>query len=222
VKAVLGLLGSLTVALGVAFDPRFADTTLFWVLLGIPLILAGAFALNQLRRAGALGPLLRFRGGDLTLGAGVAILLLLATWFGRTQFAALRSPSQLWLFRLYLQLGDPNRLQSSLLLTVLLAAIVVAQEVIFRGYVQEVFEERWGARWGWITAALAYAFVASPTLWTLRAEGVGLNPLLFLAALLGGLALGFVRRVSGRLPPVLVAQGVFTYFSVLQFRLPGL
>ena len=211
-----------TVALALVFHPSNADSVRFWYLLAGVLYLGAAWAAWQLARADRLAPLLRLRPGDLSAGAFCAFALLVCIWLGRTQFAAIGSPRQAWLFRVYLQIGDPDRIQSSLLLSLLLMGIAVSQELIFRGYVQEACDAWFGERSGWIASAAAYALVMTPTLWTLRANELGVNPLLFLAALLIGLTLGFLRRITGRLPPVLVAQMAFMYFSVAQFRLPGL
>ncbi len=221
-KGALAVVAGLALAVGFAFQLRFADSALFWWLLAGPLWALGAASALALGRRGRLGPLLGVRPGDVMWGVMAALLLLGATWLGRTQLSPLGTPRQLWLFRIYMQLGDPKRLENSLALTLLVSSLAVAQELVLRGYVQEVFEARFGPRGGFTASALSQGFVFLPTLWLLSAPVVGLNPLLFLVALLVGATLGLLRRVTSRLPPVMVAQLVFTYFSVQQFRLPGL
>lgn len=216
------LLLAQTVAFAFVFHPSNSDTSRFWILLACALYVPAAWATWQMARENRLTPLLRLRSGDLSVGAFCAFVLLACTWLGRTQFAALGSPRQAWLFRVYLQIGDPERIQGSIALSLLLMGIAVSQELLYRGYVQEVCNDWLGERRGWIASAAASAFVMTPTLWTLRAHNLGLNPLLFLLAILMGLLLGFLRRITGRLPPVFVAQMAFSYFSVAQFRLPGL
>lgn len=183
---------------------------------------AGALlSVHWLSRRGQLRALCTPKSGDLTLGALVGLLLIVATWVGRTSWAD-DVGRQAWLWLVYLQIGDPAVLQRSFLFTGLIFGTVVAEELVFHGLLQTHFTERWGERRGWIVTALCYALVLSPTLFTLRAPGVGMNPLLFLAALLVGLTTSFLRKLTGRLPPALVAHLVFSYFSATQFRPPGL
>ncbi|HSC89314.1 MAG TPA: CPBP family intramembrane glutamic endopeptidase [Polyangiaceae bacterium] len=220
--ALLGLLAALTLSFGLAFSPRFADSWTFWLLIAVPLALAAGWSALELARLGRLRALLLPRGGDVLMGVVTAFALLAATWLGRTRFAALGTPRQEWLFSLYLQLGDPNRLEGSLLLSATLVVVAVSQELIYRGYAQEALSAEFGPRRGFALSAAAYSLTVFPTLFTLATPHAGPNPLLFLSALLGGVVLGSLRRFTERLPPVIVAQIVFCYFSVLQFRLPGL
>jgi hypothetical protein len=50
----------------------------------------------------------------------------------------------------------------------------------------------------------------------------GKNPLLFVAALGCGIFWSFLASVTNRLPPVIISHVAITYFSVTQFRAPGL
>jgi len=61
-----------------------------------------------------------------------------------------------------------------------------------------------------------------PTAVTLRDPVAGLNPLW--RALLTRLRLfwAFLARVTGRLPPSIIAHWVFAYFSAVQFRFSAL
>jgi membrane protease YdiL (CAAX protease family) len=42
------------------------------------------------------------------------------------------------------------------------------------------------------------------------------------AALGAGLFFSFTARMTGRLPPAMIAHAIFAYFTVMQFRLPGM
>lgn len=213
---------TLTAAFGFAFRPALADSALFWLSLAVPLSLWALFGALQLHRTGRLIQLLLPRGGDITWGASLGAILLLLTWLGRTQFVDLGSPRQSWLFLVYLQLGDPDAIQSSALLTATLLLTALSWELIFRGWIQETLDAAWGERHGWLLTWALSGLVVSPTLFLLKTADLGLNPLIFLAALGSGLLFGFLRRLTDRLPPLLIAQAVFTYFALLQFRLPGL
>ena len=79
---------------------------------------------------------------------------------------------------------------------------------------------RFGPRRGWPLAALCYGVTALPTLFTLRDPLAGLNPLLVTATLGCGIVWSFLASIKGRLLPVVIAHGVFTYFSLVQFRWP--
>jgi hypothetical protein len=49
-----------------------------------------------------------------------------------------------------------------------------------------------------------------------------MNPLLVTAAVGCGLVWSFLAAQVGRLTPVMISHMAFTYFTIVQFRLPGL
>lgn len=226
-----GLFSSLPLALGatvlvaaligLAFRPSIAATPTFWALVTAPNLLAAAWSVYYLHREDLLFERLRPRGGDISLGVFVGVGLLVASWAGRTTLATVGTPQQAWLLSVYVQVGDPEIVQGSLLLTSLLLLVVVAEELFWRGWVLDVCTRRIGHRRGWMLATLLYAATMVPTVFTLAAAEAGPNPLLLVAALFCGLVWTFMAHVIGRLPPVILAHAVFTYFSVVQFRLPG-
>lgn len=222
INAVLAVAAVLACAVALAFRPEVADTPEFWLYGTIPLAAAAALAGFQLAKAGRLRELLKPRAGDVTLGFAMGALLLLVSWGGRSLLASPDSQRFAWLLHVYLLFGNPELIQQSALMTALVLGVVAAEELVFRGWMQERLSARLGSRRGWIATALVYAAVASPTLYTLRVPGLGPNPLLFLSALICGLVFSFARHLSGRLPAVVIAHGFFTYYSVVQFRLPGL
>ena len=82
--------------------------------------------------------------------------------------------------------------------------------------------ERLGPRRAWPLAALLYALSVAPTIFTLADPIAGPNPLLFIAALGCGIFWTFIASRTNRLPPSIISHVAFTYFSVTQFRTPGL
>jgi membrane protease YdiL (CAAX protease family) len=161
------------------------------------------------------------RWGDLSIGAISAMVLLMVSWLGRSALAPAHTPRRAWLYRVYLQLGDPELLQHSLWLTSTLLVIAVAEELVWRGLVLDLLTARLGSRRGWIASTLLYTLSLLPTVYLLRDPSAGLNPLLPTAALGAGLVWSFLAARLGRLPPVAISHMAFTYFTAVQFRWPG-
>jgi membrane protease YdiL (CAAX protease family) len=178
--------------------------------------------LRVLWRNGTLIARFTPRWGDLSIGALTASVLLVASWVARGALAPGGTVRQAWLYRVYLQLGDPETLQHSILLTGCLLLTAAAEEVVWRGMVLDALTERFGSRRGWIFAALAYALSLSPTLVSLKDPVAGLNPLLVTAALGCGIIWGFLAARLGRLAPGVFSHMAFSYFSAVQFRWPGI
>jgi membrane protease YdiL (CAAX protease family) len=209
-----------TASYALAFRLDFAGTPAFYWVFGVPQVLLAALAVQGFRRDGTLKTRLTPRGGDITLGALPGIALLLASWGARAVLLPAGTPRQAWLLRLYLVLGDPEMLQHSVFLTSALAVIVVCEELIWRGMVQDELSARFGVRRGFVLAVLLYALAALPTVYALRDPVAGPNPLLVIAAFGCGLVWSFLAGRFGRLLPSTVAHLVFTYFSAVQFRWP--
>ncbi|MCH2109936.1 MAG: CPBP family glutamic-type intramembrane protease [Polyangiaceae bacterium] len=162
------------------------------------------------------------RAGDLTLGVVIGVLLLCGSWAGRLLLAGPETARQMWLGAIYIQLGPSDLLQSSPGILSAFLFIIFSQELCFRGSLQESLSTSLGQRSGWIICSLLDAGTFLGTIFTMRVPGVGPNPLLFLGVLLCALVLGFTRQTTQRLLPGLIAHLVFAYFSIAQFRLPGL
>jgi membrane protease YdiL (CAAX protease family) len=219
-KRTLLALVVITAALGFAMRLELAGSPVFWAALGVPYLLLAGLALYKLWDEGALLDVLAPRWGDFSLGFLTAALLLLASWGARAVLAPAGSTRLGWLFRIYAQVGDPDVVQRSFIYTTALLVIVVCEELVWRSMVLDELTQRFGTRRGWPLAALCYAVTTLPTLYTLRDEAAGLNPLLVTAALGCGIVWTFLASIRGRLMPVIIAHGVFTYFSLTQFRWP--
>ncbi|HEY1533131.1 MAG TPA: CPBP family intramembrane glutamic endopeptidase [Polyangiaceae bacterium] len=205
-----------------SFREAAAGTPQFWLGVSLPYLLLAALALHQMWSDGTLVDLLKPRQGDLSIGAISMIVLLFASWAARRVLTPAGSPRQAWLFRIYLQLGNPEHLQRSTAYTILILLICAAEEIVWRGMVLGDLSERFGRRAALPLSALAYGFGTLPTLWLLRDPVAGFNPLFVTAAVGCGLVWSFLALQFKRLPPVVISHMAFTYFTIVQFHLPGL
>lgn len=205
-----------------AFRESLQGSAAFWLWLLIPALVLAAVALHQMWENGTLVERFTPRWGDLSIGAVTAGVLLVSSWIARSALSPSGTVRQAWLYRIYLQIGDPEALQHSLFLTGALLLTAAAEEVVWRGMVLDSLAERFGSRRGWIVAALAYALAAAPTIYFLRDPVAGPNPLLFTAAFGCGIVWSFLAARLGRLAPGIFSHVAFTYFSAVQFRWPGI
>ena len=206
----------------IAFREPLQGTMAFWMWILLPALVLAALAVHHFWDAGTLGERLLPRWGDLSIGALTALVLLVASWVARGALSPSGTVRQSWLYRLYLQLGDPEFLQHSAWLTSVILVVAAAEELIWRGMVLDVLSSRVGVRRGWIVAAALYGFAMAPTLYTLRDPIAGLNPLLVIAALGCGIVWSFLAARRGRLTPGIFSHMAFAYFSAVQFRWPGI
>lgn len=206
---------------GFAFRPELAGSPLFWWTFGLTYAVLVAIALHKMWDDGTLVDLLAPRWGDLSIGMVTASLLLVCSWAARGLLSPEMTPRQAWLVDIYVQIGDPDIVQKSALLSVVVILIAISEEIVWRGMVLHEMNDRLGQRRGWIVTALLYGATALPTLYTLRHPIAGFNPLLVTAAFGCGLVWTFTAARTGRVPPVAFSHAFFTYLSVVQFRLPG-
>jgi membrane protease YdiL (CAAX protease family) len=209
-------------ALGFAFRPELAGTATFWLALVGAYAVVAALALYRMWDDGSLFDVLKPRWGDLSIGALVAAVLLVGSWAARSVLAPAGTPRQGWLLRIYLQLGDAETVQRSALLTAAVLVIPLLDELAWRGLVLPVLSERFGTRRGWPLAALLYGLAAVPTVFGLSDPEAGPNPLLVIAAIGCGLFWSFIASIMRRLPPVMISHAAFSYFTITQFRWPGM
>lgn len=219
-KITLITVALITAAMAFAFRLDIAGTWTFWLSLGLPYLLLAAFAVKRLWDDGVLVDVLGPRWGDLSVGAVTGAVLLVASFGARAVLAPVGSTRLAWLFRIYAQIGDPDEVQRSIVRTIGLFVIVVCEELVWRSLVLDELTQRFGTRRAWPLAALCYGLTALPTLYTLRDPVAGYNPLLVTAAFGCGIVWSFLASLKGRLLPVIIAHGVFTYFSLVQFRWP--
>jgi membrane protease YdiL (CAAX protease family) len=199
----------LTGAIAYAFRPGLAGSPTMWLAIGLPYLLLAGLGMIQLARGERLTALLGYRRGDPSIGILVGLALLAAAWLFARQWLHNGASARAWLFSVFLLAGDPAWVPGS----VLLFAIAICEELVWRGWLQLELRELLGPRRAWIACALLYAAVHTPTLFTLEDATAGKNPLLLIAALAGGLCWSFLVERTGRLLPGLIAHGVFSYFA---------
>jgi membrane protease YdiL (CAAX protease family) len=131
------------------------------------------------------------------------------------------SAHELWLVTLYGQIGDPRVLQRHASeVGTAICVVALAEEVVWRGVVTHALAERVGSRAAWIWAAALYALAYVPTAWSLRGAA-GLDPVLVVGALGGGLLWGGMARAFGRLAPGVLAHALFDWVVIMMFPLWG-
>lgn len=208
-----------------AFLPQNGATVAFWALAVGPTLVLGAVAAVWAKREEFLREWLAPRWGDFTRGAIAAVLLFCLAWAFARFVAPIGSKREIWLVSLYGELGDPRVLQMHApAIAAAIVAAALAEEVLWRGAVTQLLAEHVGSRLAWLWAAAFYALAYAPTAWSLRAVGPGggLNPLLAMAALAGGLVWGAMARAFGRLVPSILAHALFDWAVVMMFPLWGM
>jgi membrane protease YdiL (CAAX protease family) len=165
---------------------------------------------------------LNVRSGDFTRGFGAAALLFGGCYAFTKLAAPVGSDRESWLARLYLQIGDPTSLRKSVAMVVVAIIIMaIGEELVWRGLVTSLLEEKVGSRRAWVWAAVLYALAHTPTIWALRDPVAGLNPVLPAAALACGLVWGFMARRFERLLPGIFSHILFDWTVLMMFRLWG-
>jgi len=220
--AIVALAFALSVAGGwLAYAPARASSTWVWLALGLVQLPLAIVALVRMYREGTVREQLAPRWGDISVGAGSAMLLYALTWAGRVWITPAGTAREGWLIKVYLQLGDPRAVQQNLtLLGIAILAVAACDELAWRGLVLRLLEEKVGSRRAWAVTGLLYAVSLLPTAWLLKTE-VGLNPLIPAAALAGGFVWSLTAARSQRLVPSILSHGLYLWFVVAQFRLFG-
>lgn len=204
------------------FQPERAGHVSFFVLLGAPNLALALFGLWRARRDGVLASWFSVRGGDFSIGFVTAGATFAAAWAFAKAFIPAASPREAWLARIYLQLGDPALVRAHVVLAVFALVVIAAcEEIIWRGLVVALLEERVGSRRAWLYSTVLYAVAHLPAAFALRDVTAGLNPLLPVAAIGCGLVWSFLGRRLGRLTPGIFAHGLFLWALVVLFRLWG-
>jgi membrane protease YdiL (CAAX protease family) len=199
-------------AVGLCLSQGPDAPALMWSAITLPYVALAAFAVYRMYDDGTVLDKLRIKGGDVTLGVLVAAVLVGGAWAVRQGLMPQGSPQIGWLFRVLLHVGGIHK--SPLLLVVLLV-LALAEEITWRGMVQDALTERFGSRRGWILCAVAYAVALIPSAFALSDPSAGPNPLLVLAGLGCGLFWSFTTSRLGRLPPAIVSHIAFSYFAPL-------
>lgn len=220
------ILAVVVLVVGVAsyfgFLPERAGSPSLYLVIGLPNVALAAFALVRARRDGVLKHWFGVRGGDFSIGFVTAGALFAATWAFVRVFLPQGSPRTAWLARIYLQTGDPADLRKHVAFVVVgLVLMAVCEEIVWRGLVVSLLEEKVGSSRAWLYAPVLYAVAHVPAAFALRDPAAGPNPLLPLAALACGLLWSFLNRKLGRLTPGIFSHGLFLWSVVMMFRMWG-
>lgn len=207
----------------VGFQGTRAGEPSFVLWVGAPLVVLALAGVFRAYRDGILLDWFSVRGGDFTRGFVSAALLFGGAWAFAKTVTSMGSAREGWLVRLYLQLGNPAVLRAHVGWVVLgIVVLAVAEEVVWRGLVPLLLEERLGTRRAWVWSAVLYAVAQLPTAIALRDPRAGWNPILPLAALAVGLVWGYMARRFERLLPSIFAHVLFDWTVVMMFPLWGL
>lgn len=214
----LAIAAGVTVAVGatflLAFDPTRPGKTAFVILAGSYAVLTAA-TIGFLKRRRDLS-LLRFKGGDITI-AGVVAGILYGLAFAVHVGVTARPPREGWIFRVYQLVGGPLT-DDRVLFSIALAGIGVMEEIVWRGLVYGILEPALGRAKALVASSLLFGAAHLPTIYLLRDEIAGLNPLLPLAAVGCGAVWCYLRIRTDRLLPSVLSHGLFTW-AVVQFPL---
>jgi membrane protease YdiL (CAAX protease family) len=204
-----------------AWAPSNGGSAIFWAWAGGPSVLLGALAVWWAVRENLLRQWLSPHWGDFTRGIVGVAALYAAGWAFARFVAPVGSAREIWLVSLYGQVGDPQALRAQApLVGIGILVVSACEEIVWRGMVTQLLADRVGSRGAWIAAAGLYALAYVPTMWSLR-TGVGLNPVLVVAALGGGLLWGAMARLFGGLVPSIIAHAFFDWAVLMMLPFWG-
>ena len=221
-----GFLGAIVATIAIAnyfaFQLERAGQLTFVIVLAAPLVVFAGYGISRAIKDGVLKDLVTVRSGDFSRGFAAAGVLFGLAYGASRVFAAQGSPRESWLARIYLQMGDPTMLRKNVAFVVLaIVVLAITEEVVWRGLVTSLLEEKIGTRRAWVWSAVLYALAYAPAVWGLRDPAAGLNPLVPLGALGGGLVWGFMARRYERLLPSVFSHVLFYWTVLMMFRLWG-
>lgn len=216
---LVGIVGVIAVATHFGLQPSRAGQGTAFLWIGVPTVVLAALGVIRAHRDGTLGDWFRVKSGDFTRGFGAAALLFGAAFLVTK---SLGLPRILWVARAYEQLGDAADLRKRVALVVVgIVVTAIAEEILWRGLVTSLLEEKIGSRRAWVWAAVLYAVAQVPSAWALSDPNAGPNPLLIVAALGCGLVWGFMARRFERLLPSIFSHLLFSWTVMMMFRLWG-
>lgn len=151
---------------------------------------------------------IRFSLTDILLGVAIAVALWSFFWVGDKLSQLMFDFARPQVDTIY----GMKEGTSSLLLTFLLLFIIgPAEEIFWRGYVQDSLSKRWGADRGFLAATVVYALVHIGSM----------NFMLVMAALVAGVVWGLLYRFfPGRFAAIIVSHAlwdvaVFVWFPIM-------
>jgi membrane protease YdiL (CAAX protease family) len=211
---VVLVVGVVAAATAFSLRPEVAATWTMWLGLLVPYAALSLLAFMRPASGDILRERMRFRGGDPSLGILLGLLVLAAAWPVSNALAPAGTAQRAWLFQVFLIAGDLKTVPAKLALI----AIVVLEEIVWRGWVLAELEPKLGVRYAWLGSAALYALVHVPSVFTLSDASAGPNPLLPIAAFCLALPCGALAARTGRLIPGMFCHIVFSYFGATSFQ----
>ena len=216
---LVGIVLSIAVASHFAFHQSRAGSPAFFLWMAIPTLVLAIAGCVRARNDGVLREWFRVKAGDFTI-AFISAAVLFGGAFAVSK--SLKLPHLLWLARLYDQVGEASALRKQVAWVVTAIIVTgVAEELVWRGLVVSLLEEKVGSRRAWVWAAVLYAIAHVPTIWALQDINAGPNPIVVGAALFCGLVWGFMARRFERLVPGMISHVLFDWTVLMMFRLWG-
>ncbi|MFO0740717.1 MAG: CPBP family intramembrane glutamic endopeptidase [Labilithrix sp.] len=217
-----GIVVAVAVASHLAFAESRAGTRWVFISMAIPTVVLAIIGIVRAFQDGVVKDWIAVKGGDFTRGFASAAILFGGSYVFSKYVTPPTSPQAVWLARLYDQIGDPAELRKNVG-TVVIALVIMAaaEELLWRGFVTSLLEEKFGSRRAWVYAAILYALAHLPTAWQLKGATGGPNPVVIFAALGCGLLWGFMARRFGRLLPSFFSHVLFDWTVLMMFRLWG-
>lgn len=204
-KRLLFTLLVATVLWTVMFCPLTAPHINFWYMM---VASAGVLACMAMFFAPGLWRKLRVTPADLFWGVVIAVALWLLFWVGDKLSQLMFDFARPQVDTIY---GMKDG-ESPLLLTLLMLFIIgPAEEIFWRGYVQQALSSRFNANVGFVLATLVYALVHAGSC----------NFMLTMAALVAGFVWGAIYRFfPGRLAALVISHAlwdvaVFIWFPIM-------
>lgn len=162
----------------IMFSPLIGHILNFWYAMTFSALTLTAIALLSRRELVREIPL---RRGELAVGLAIAFVLCWVFWIGDKVSGAIFSFERPQVEMIYaMKSGTDPRLIAALLLFI----IGPAEEIFWRGFIQQRMMKRWGANMGFAVATLCYTVVHLPSL----------NFMLIMAALVVGFCWGAIYR----------------------------
>lgn len=151
---------------------------------------------------------LRFSPSNILIGIGIAVVLWLFFWIGDKIASFLFSTARPEINAIY---GIKGGISPYLLSLLLLFVIGPAEEIFWRGFVQERLSQRWGLNKGFVIATALYTSV----------HLASCNFMLIMAALVAGASWGLLYRFfPQRYTAIIVSHAlwdaaVFVWFPIM-------
>lgn len=172
------------------FSPWTAPYINFWYMMTASAVILIILSLpSVIKSQERMAPL----GRGLLIGAAIAVFMWMVFYVGDKVSQWMFDFARPQVDTIYGMKGTTSQIYIAI---ALLLVIGPAEELFWRGYVQEKMQTLWGKNTGFIVATLVYTLIH---IWSF-------NFMLIMAALVCGVCWGFIYRLDRRLLPALVVS----------------